>query len=30
MPFVNVRILQGHWQQGKDEMSRRIIAAIKP
>jgi 4-oxalocrotonate tautomerase len=28
MPFVNVRILQGHSQQRKDEMSRRITAAI--
>jgi 4-oxalocrotonate tautomerase len=28
MPFVNVRILEGHSQQRKDEMSRRITAAI--
>lgn len=28
MPFVNVRILKGHSQQRKDEMSRRITAAI--
>lgn len=28
MPFVNVRILQGHSQQRKDEMSRRITEAI--
>ena len=28
MPFVNVRILEGHSRQRKDEMSRRITAAI--
>ena len=28
MPFVNVRILEGHSQQRKDEMSRRITDAI--
>ena len=28
MPFVNVRILQGHSQERKDEMSRRITLAI--
>ena len=28
MPFVSVRILEGHSQQRKDEMSRRITAAI--
>ena len=28
MPFVTVRILEGHSQQRKDEMSRRITAAI--
>ena len=28
MPFVNVRILEGHSQQRKDEMSRRITEAI--
>lgn len=28
MPFVTVRILQGHSQQRKDEMSVRITAAI--
>ena len=28
MPFVNIRILKGHSQQRKDEMSRRITAAI--
>ena len=28
MPFVTVRILQGHSQQRKDEMSSRITAAI--
>ena len=27
MPFVNVRILEGHSQQRKDEMSRRITDA---
>lgn len=28
MPFVTVRILEGHSQQRKDEMSQRITAAI--
>ncbi len=28
MPFVNVRILEGHSQERKDEMSRRITSAI--
>ena len=28
MPFVNIRILKGHSQERKDEMSRRITAAI--
>ena len=28
MPFVNIRILKGHSQQRKDEMSKRITAAI--
>ena len=28
MPFVNVKILAGHSQQRKDEMARRISAAI--
>lgn len=28
MPFVNIRILEGHSQERKDEMARRITAAI--
>ena len=28
MPFVNIRILKGHSQQRKDEISRRVTAAI--
>jgi len=28
MPFVNIRILEGHSQERKDEMSRRIASAI--
>ncbi len=28
MPFVNIRILEGHSQERKDEMSRRIATAI--
>ena len=28
MPFVNIRILEGHSQQRKDEMATRISAAI--
>jgi 4-oxalocrotonate tautomerase len=29
MPFVNIRILKGHSQQRKDEISRRVTAAIR-
>lgn len=28
MPFVNIRILAGHSQQRKEEMAKRISAAI--
>jgi 4-oxalocrotonate tautomerase len=28
MPFVNIRIVEGHSQQRKDEMAKRISAAI--
>ena len=28
MPFVNVRILEGHSQERKKEMTRRIVDAI--
>jgi 4-oxalocrotonate tautomerase len=28
MPFVNIRILKGHSQERKDEISRRVTAAI--
>jgi 4-oxalocrotonate tautomerase len=28
MPFVNIRILEGHSQARKDEMAARITAAI--
>lgn len=28
MPFVTIRILAGHSQERKDEISRRITAAI--
>jgi 4-oxalocrotonate tautomerase len=28
MPFVTIRILKGHSQQRKDEMSRRVTDAI--
>ncbi|HEX2114590.1 MAG TPA: 4-oxalocrotonate tautomerase family protein [Alphaproteobacteria bacterium] len=28
MPFVNIRILEGHSQERKDEISRRVTAAI--
>ena len=28
MPFVSIRILKGHSQQRKDEISRRVTAAI--
>ena len=28
MPFVTIKILEGHPQERKDEMSRRVTAAI--
>jgi 4-oxalocrotonate tautomerase len=28
MPFVTIRILEGHSQERKDEISRRVTAAI--
>jgi 4-oxalocrotonate tautomerase len=28
MPFVNVKILKGHSQERKDEISRRVTEAI--
>ena len=28
MPFVSIRILSGHSQQRKDEISRRVTEAI--
>jgi 4-oxalocrotonate tautomerase len=28
MPFVNIQILKGHPQQRKDEIARRVTAAI--
>lgn len=28
MPFVNIKILKGHSQERKDEMSRRISETI--
>lgn len=28
MPFVNIRILAGHAQERKDEISRRVTAAV--
>ena len=28
MPFVNIRILAGHSQERKDEISRRVTSAI--
>jgi len=28
MPFVNIRILKGHSQERKDEISRRVTAAV--
>jgi 4-oxalocrotonate tautomerase len=28
MPFVNIRILKGHSQQRKDEISRRVTEAV--
>ena len=29
MPFVNIRILKGHSQERKNEMSRRISETIR-
>ncbi len=29
MPFVNIRILKGHSQKRKDEISRRVTEAIR-
>lgn len=28
MPFVSIRILKGHSQERKDEIARRVTAAI--
>jgi 4-oxalocrotonate tautomerase len=28
MPFVNIRILAGHSQERKDEIAKRVAAAI--
>jgi 4-oxalocrotonate tautomerase len=28
MPFVNIQILRGHPQERKDEMARRVTAAV--
>ena len=28
MPFVNIRLVEGRSQQLKDEMSKRVVAAI--
>lgn len=28
MPFVTIRILEGHPQERKNEMSRRVVEAI--
>lgn len=28
MPFVNIRILEGHPQERKDKISRRVVDAI--
>jgi 4-oxalocrotonate tautomerase len=28
MPFVNIRIVEGHSQQTKDQIARRVSAAI--
>jgi 4-oxalocrotonate tautomerase len=28
MPFVNIQILKGHPQERKDEMARRVTAAV--
>ena len=29
MPFVNIRILKGHSQKRKDEISRRVAETIR-
>jgi 4-oxalocrotonate tautomerase len=29
MPFVNIRILKGHSQQRKNEITRRVTEAIR-
>jgi 4-oxalocrotonate tautomerase len=28
MPFVNIRIVEGHSKERKDEISRRVVDAI--
>ncbi|MDR6665310.1 4-oxalocrotonate tautomerase family protein [Rhizobium sp. 1399] len=28
MPFVNIQILKGHSQERKDEIARRVTAAV--
>lgn len=28
MPFVNIRILEGHSKERKDEMARRVVETI--
>ena len=28
MPFVNIRILEGHSQQRKNEIARRVVDAV--
>jgi 4-oxalocrotonate tautomerase len=28
MPFVNIQILEGHPQERKDEMARRVVEAV--
>lgn len=28
MPFVNIRLVEGHSQERKDEIARRIVDAI--
>ena len=28
MPFVNIQILEGHPQERKDELARRVVAAV--
>jgi 4-oxalocrotonate tautomerase len=28
MPFVNIQILEGHSQQRKDEIARRVVDAV--